>query len=46
MHKAINIAKSLKADQTRQNFLIGMTLSTLKKMLTKLKEIKGIEKAQ
>jgi hypothetical protein len=40
-HKAIHIAKSHKANSTSQNLSISMSLPTLKKMLTKLKEIKG-----
>jgi hypothetical protein len=44
--KAIHIAKSHKATNTSQNFAISMSLPTQKEMLTKLKEIKGIKKAQ
>jgi len=39
-HKAIHIAKSLKANRTSQNLSISMSLPTLKKILTKLKEIR------
>jgi hypothetical protein len=46
-HKAIHIAKSLeKANRTSQNLSISMSLPTLKKMLTKLKEMEGMKKAQ
>ena len=44
--KAIHIAKSHKADRTSQNLSISMSLPTLKEMLTKLKETKGMKKAQ
>ncbi len=44
--KVIYIAKSLKANRTSQNLSISMSLPTLKEMLTKLKEIKGMKKAQ
>ena len=45
-HKAIHIAKSHKANRTSQNLSISMSLPTLKKMLTKLKEMGGMKKAQ
>ncbi|GMT46106.1 MAG: hypothetical protein IEMM0006_1938 [bacterium] len=43
---AIHIAKSHNADHTSQNLAISMSLPTLKEMLTKLKETKGMKKAQ
>ena len=46
MLKAIHIAKSHKADRTSQNLSISMSLPTQKEMLTKLKEFKGMKKAQ
>jgi hypothetical protein len=45
-HKAIHIAKSRNDDRTSQNLSISMSLPTLSKMLTKLKETKGMKKAQ
>ena len=44
--KSIHIAKSHKADSTSQNLSISMSLPALRKMLTKLKETKGMKKAQ
>ena len=44
--KAIHIAKSHKADRTSQNLSISMSLPTLKKMLTKLKEMERMKRAQ
>ena len=44
--KAIHIAKSHKADRTSQNLSISMSLPTLKKMLTKLKEMVEMKEAQ
>ena len=46
MHKAIHIAKSHKANSTSQNLAISMFLPTPKEMLTKLKRIEGVKKAQ
>ena len=45
-HKAIHIAKSHKANRTSQNLSISMSLPTLTKMLTKLKETERIKRAQ
>jgi len=44
--KAIHIAKSHKANRTSLNLSISMSLPTLKKMLTKLKGIERMKKAQ
>jgi len=45
-HKAIHIAKPLKANRTSLSLSISMSLPPLKKMLTKLKEMEGLNKAQ
>ena len=46
MHKAIHIAKSLKANHTSQNLSISMSLPTLTEKLTKFNNTERMKKAK